>query len=370
MSLKPMKRMKVGIIGCGNISGAYFSWLKKFPMVELVGCADLDFFRAETKAQQYDVQPFTLQELLADKAVQLVVNLTVPQAHAPVNLQILEAGKHAYCEKPFASSVEEGRQVLELAAAKGLRVGCAPDTFLGGGLQTARKLIDDGAIGRPVAATAHMACAGHESWHPDPEFYYQAGGGPMLDMGPYYLTALVNLLGPIQRATGSARASLPERTITSEKKRGTKIPVAVPTHYAAVYDFQSGPVAAVTMSFDIRHHRLPLLEIYGTEGSLSVPDPNTFTGPVALRRGEDKEWREIPLTHTDQTGRGMGVADMVHGILYDRPHRASGALALHVLEAMLAVEGASHHHVHAALQTTCERPAALPPGLAPGEIDV
>jgi predicted dehydrogenase len=370
MSFRPMKRMKVGIIGCGNVSGVYFSWLRKFPMIELVGCADLDFFRAETKAQQYNVKPYAVQELLDDKAIQLVVNLVRPQAHSQVNRQALEAGKHVYCEKPLALSVEEGREILELAQARGLRVGGAPDTFLGGGLQTARKLIDDGAIGRPVAAAAHMACPGHESWHPDPEFFYQAGGGPMLDMGPYYLTAMVNLLGPIVRATGSARTSLPERTITSEKKRGTKIPVAVPTHYAAVYDFTSGPVATVTMSFDVQHHRLPFLEIYGTEGTLSAPDPNTFAGPVALRRTDDREWREIPLTHTDQTGRGMGVADMIYGILYDRPHRASGALALHVLEAMLAVEGASHHHVHAALLTTCERPAALPPGLAPGELDL
>jgi len=364
-----IRRTKVGIIGCGNTSSAYFSWLKKYPALDLVACADLDFYRAETKGAQYGVQAMTVVDLLAEKKIEIVVNVTVPRVHHAVNLQIIEAGKHPYCEKPFALSLDEGRAVLEAAQSARLRVGAAPDTFLGGGIQTARKLIDEGAIGEPIAATANMASRGPEAWHPDPEIFYQPGGGPMFDQGPYYLTALVNLLGPVQRVSGSARASFPHRLVRSEKKLGTKIPVEVPTHYAAVLDFAAGPIATVTMSFDLTAHQLPMLEIYGSEGTLSLGDPNTFGGPVSIRRGADKEWRAVPLTHNENAGRGIGVADLAGALRHDRPHRASGALAFHVLEAMLAVQLSSWTDTRVILQSTCERPAALPPGLPPGEIE-
>ena len=357
-----IRRTKVGIIGCGNASSPYFSWLKKQPALDVVACADLDFYRAETKAAQYGIQALTVIDLLAEKKIEIVVNATVPKVHHAVNLQIIEAGKNPYCEKPFALSVEEGRAVLEAAQAARLRVGAAPDTFLGGGLQTARKLIDAGAIGEPIAATANMAGRGPETWHPDPEIFYQPGGGPMTEAGPYYLTALVSLLGPIQRVSGSARASFPHRLVRSEKKLGTKIPVEVPTHYAAVLDFTAGPIATMTMSFDLTTHQLPILEIYGSEGSLSLGDPNTFDGPVSIRRGGEKEWQEIPLPQPDNAGRGIGVADLASAIRHDRPQRASGELALHVLEAMLAVQLSSWTDTQVRLQSSCERPAPLPPG--------
>jgi predicted dehydrogenase len=358
----------IGIIGCGNISSQYFEGLGKFPFLKVIGVADLDPARAAAKAREHGVKAYRPEDLLAESKIDLVINLTVPKAHATVNLAILKAGKHAYTEKPFAMSLEEGRRVLKLAKALGLRVGCAPDTFLGGGIQTARSLVDSGAIGEPVAAAANMAGHGPEGWHPSPEFFFQAGGGPMLDMGPYYLTALVNLLGPVRRATGSSRISFEERVIGSEPKRGQRIKVEVPTHVAGVYDFASGAVVSVTMSFDIWAHTLPILEIYGKEGTLRVPDPNTFGGSVELRGSKDKVWRTVPLTHSDQVRRGIGVADMVSAIANDRPHRASGALAYHVLESMLAVQRASEQEAAVHIKSTVLRPAPLHAGLPLGEI--
>ena len=249
-------------------------------------------------------------------------------------------------------------------------MGCAPDTFLGAGHQTCRKLIDDGAIGEPVAAAAFMACHGHESWHPDPEFYYKPGGGPMFDMGPYYLTALVNLLGPVRRVTGSARITFPERLITSEPKSGTKITVDVPTHVAGVLDFANGAVATIITSFDVWAHNLPRIDVYGSEGSLSVPDPNGFGGPVRIRRSGDSEWTEVPHTHgCAENGRGIGVADMACALRSGRPHRTSGQLAYHVLDVMHAVHDASREGTHIELESTCDRPTPVPTGLAEGTLD-
>jgi predicted dehydrogenase len=361
--------LKVGLIGCGNISNAYFTGLALFPIVKVVGAADIVLARAEAKAKEHGVRAYTIEDLLADPAIDIVVNLTVPKVHASVNLTILESKKHAYSEKPFALDLAEGRLVLDLAQSSGFRVGCAPDTFLGGGIQTARKVIEDGLIGAPIGAVANMASHGPEGWHPDPEFFYQVGGGPMLDMGPYYLTALVNLLGPIRRATGSARASFHERIVGSGTKQGSRIKVEIPTHYAGVFDFASGPVAALNMSFDVWSHNLPIIEVYGTEGSLRVPDPNTFGGVVEVRRSEDKEWRQIPLTHSDQVRRGIGVADLATAVRYNRPHRASGELAYHVLEAMLSVQLASERGTHILLESTVAKPKALPVGLKFGELD-
>jgi predicted dehydrogenase len=361
----------VGVIGCGNISGIYFKNGKLFRNLDVVACADLDLDRARAKAEEYEIpKACTVEELLADPAIEVVINLTVPKAHAPVCLAALEAGKHVYVEKPLAIHREEGRKVLEVARAKGLRVGCAPDTFLGGGLQTCRKLIDDGWIGQPVAATAFMLCPGHESWHPDPAFYYEVGGGPMFDMGPYYLTALVSLLGPVQRLTASARITYPERTITSKPKYGQKVTVETPTHIAGVMDFASGAVATLVTSFDVWCGEVPRIEIYGTQGSLSVPDPNTFGGPVRVRRMGAKEWSEVPLTHGfAENSRGIGVADMAAAIQSDRPHRASGDLAYHVLDLMQGFLDASEQGKHYTPVSTVERPAPLPLGLPPDSVE-
>jgi predicted dehydrogenase len=260
--------------------------------------------------------------------------------------------------------------LLNLAQEKGLRVGGAPDTFMGAGGQTCRKLIDEGWIGRPVAATAFMTGHGHESWHPDPAFYYKAGGGPMFDMGPYYLTALVNLLGPVRRVSGEARITFQERTITSEPKCGEIIDVDVPTHIAGTADFESGTVATVIMSFDVWDARLPRIEIYGSEGTLSVPDPNGFGGPVSVFRPGNEARQDVPLTHSyAENSRGLGVADMASAILCGRPHRASGELACHVLDVMHAFHDAAEEGVYAELQSSCGRPAPLPMGLREGRID-
>lgn len=360
-----MDKVKVGIIGCGNISGIYLKNLTgAFGITEVAACADLIPERAQEKAKEFGVpKACTAAELLADPEISIVVNLTIPAAHTEVNLAALKAGKHVYCEKPLALTREEGKKVIGLAREKGLRVGCAPDTFLGAGLQTCRKLMDDGWIGVPVAATAFMTCHGHESWHPSPEFYYQRGGGPMFDMGPYYLTALVSLLGPVKRVTGSARVSFPQRTITSRPKYGKVVDVEVPTHVAGVMDFENGSVATVITSFDVWSANLPRIEIYGSEGSLAVPDPNTFGGPVLFRLRDRGEWKEIPLLFGyDENSRGAGVADMAHALAAGGGHKANGDLAYHVLDIMQGFHDASASGSHYELQSTCRRPDAFKMG--------
>src|SRR5262245_29555706 len=368
MAFKPVR---VGVIGCGVISGAYLRIMPTFEALEVVACADVLEERAHARAAEFNVpKAYGVAKLLADPAVDLVLNLTTPQAHAEVGLAALEAGKHLYNEKPLAVSREDGRRMVELARAKGLLLGGAPDTFMGAGIQTVRKLIDDGAIGAPVAATAFMTNHGHESWHPDPAFYYQAGGGPMFDMGPYYLTALVALLGPVRRVTGSARISFAERTITSQPKAGTSITVEVPTHVAGVLDCERGAVATSVTSFDVWAANLPRIEVYGAAGTLSVPDPNTFGGPVHIYAAGERAWREAPLTHGyAANSRGLGVADMAYALRSGRPHRASGDLTYHVLDIMHAFHEASELGRHVMLSSTCARPAALPLGLAEGQLD-
>ncbi len=360
-----MEKIKVGIIGCGNISGIYFRNLTQvFQITEVVACADIIPGRAEERAKEFNVpKACSVEELLADPEIRIVVNLTIPAAHTQVNLAALRAGKHVHCEKPLAITREDGKKVLDLAKEKGLLVGCAPDTFLGGGLQTCRKLMDDGWIGEPVAATAFMSCHGHESWHPSPEFYYQLGGGPMFDMGPYYLTSLVSLLGPVKRLTGSVRISFPKRIITSEPKFGKIIDVEVPTHVTGILDFDNGAVATVITSFDIWSANLPHIEIHGSEGSLSVPDPNTFEGPVLYRAHRHSEWKEIPLLFGyDENSRGIGVADMAYAIITGRKNRANGDMAYHILDIIQGFHDASYDGRHYELKSICERPDAFVQG--------
>ena len=355
------RKMGVGIIGCGSISGIYLKNLAQFRSTSVVALADLDVDRARAKSREFGIsRALTVDDLLVDAAVEMVLNLTVPSAHAPVCRQALEAGKHVYVEKPLSVNRNEGMRLLNLAAERNLRIGAATDTFLGGGLQTCRTLIDEGVIGEPVAASAFMLCHGHEHWHPDPAFYYQAGGGPMFDMGPYYLTALVSLLGPVRRVTGSARITFPERTITSKPKLGDKIAVEVPTHIAGVLDFVNGAVATLVTSFDVWFANTPRIEIYGTEGSLVVPDPNTFGGPVLLKTRGETGWAEAPLKHGfTENWRGLGVTDMAEAIQSARPHRASGEMAFHVLDVMEGFHDASSEGRHYEVMSSCERPAAL-----------
>lgn len=366
--------MRVGLIGCGQISNAYFKFCKPYAergIIEIAAVADLVREKAEEKAKKHGVgRVLTPEELLEDDAIDVVLNLTIPAAHAPVNLGALEHGKHAYCEKPLAVTFEEGGKQVELARERGLRLGSAPDTFFGGGAQTARKLLDDGAIGRPTAVMAFMASRGVEHWHKNPEFYYKPGGGPMFDMGPYYLTAMVNLLGPVKRVAAVTGRAFEQRTITSEPFAGRVIDVDVTTHQSGALEFANGAIGTMVTSFDIAAHNLPRLELHGTEGSISVPDPNTFGGPVSIfRHGEDEAWREVELTHTTEIGRGSGLADLAKAARDGRPHRASGDVALHVLETMAAFDASSQSGRHVAIETPCERPAALPVGLEPGQLD-
>jgi predicted dehydrogenase len=367
-----MTQVKIGIIGCGNISAAYLRTAKAFRILEVIACADIDPARAVARAQEFGVpKACSVQELLADPAIQIVVNLTTPQAHAEISLAAIAAGKHVYTEKPLAVTREDGLKIVTAARAQGVRLGCAPGTFLGGGLQTCRKLIDDGAIGRPVACAAFMMSHGHESWHPDPAYYYKAGAGPMFDMGHYYLTALTTLLGPISRITGCAGIQIPERTITSQPKYGEKIVVETPDHVTGTMDFASGAIGTIITTFATWRSQLPRIEIYGTEGTLSVPDPNTLAGPVRLGRANE-EPADVPLTHGHADGRnmwGIGVADMAHAILSGRAHRVTGTQGYHVLDCMWGFLDASRSGKHYHTESTFNRSAALPLGLPEDALD-
>lgn len=366
-----MARMNIGVIGCGTISGIYLQNLPTFALINVAAVADLVPERADARAAQYGIaRACTVDVLLADPSVELVVNLTTPDAHAAVAEAALEAGKSVYNEKPLALTRGEAERLLAMARAKGVRVGCAPDTFLGAGMQTCRQLIDAGAIGTPVAATAFMLNHGPESWHPNPGFYYQPGAGPMFDMGPYYLTALVNLLGPARRVTGMARTTFPEREITSQPRCGERITVRTETHVAGLLEFESGVIGTIITSFDAWAHTLPRIEIYGERGTLSVPDPNTFGGPVRMRLAGEADWREMPLTRGyTANSRGLGVADMAHALRCGRAHRASGELAAHVLDLMHAFLEASATGRHVEIRSRCARPAALPAGLPARVLD-
>ena len=353
--------IKLGLVGCGHISEIYLKNLCGFAEIEVAAVADMDLERARARADQFQIpHVLTVEALLAEPDIEIVLNLTIPKAHSEIAQAALAAGKSVYNEKPLAVNREDAQRILDAARDEGLRVGCAPDTFLGAALQTSRDLVDAGAIGVPVGATAFMISHGTEDWHPDPAFYYQVGGGPMFDMGPYYLTALVSLIGPIRRVTGSAQISFRERTVTSPPKFGTTIRVEVPTNIATVVDFANGAVGTMLMTFDVWRAGLPRMEIYGSEGTLSIPDPNNFGGTVELWRHDAREWRSMPLMNNLTANlRGLGVADMARAIREGRSHRANGELAYHVLEIMHAAHDASREERHIKLVSTCERPSPL-----------
>ncbi len=359
-----MKQFQVGIVGCGNISKIYLEQAKTFDILNVSAVADVDMNRAQAKAIEYQVRALTVDELLSDKEIDIILNLTPPAAHGSIALSALAAGKSVYNEKPLAIDREEAQKMLQIAQSKNLRVGCAPDTFIGAGLQTCRKVIDQGLIGKPVAATAFMMGHGPERWHPDPEFFYKPGGGPLFDMGPYYLTALISLLGPIKRVSSMARISFPERMIGSEPKRGQTIKVETPTHVSANLEFVSGVMATLITSFDVWKSSVPRIEIYGSEGTLWAPDPNTFGGPVQIFKSSAKEWEEVNLIHWRSTNsRGLGVADMAHASLTGRPHRANGEMAYHVLDIMHTILNASIQMKELEVKSTCSQPTPIPEGL-------
>ncbi|NLF22095.1 MAG: Gfo/Idh/MocA family oxidoreductase [Lentisphaerae bacterium] len=376
---KPAKfrTTRVGIVGCGMISDAYFKASKKFNMLEVVACSDIIPERAQAKEALYGCKAMSNGELFARDDIEIVLNLTPPQVHSAIALDTLRAGKHAYSEKPFGVDAGDAAKVMALARKTGLRVGCAPDTFLGGGLQTARKLLDDGWIGQPIAATAMVLGRGPEKWGQAP-FFYDYGAGPMLDLGPYYTTALVNFFGPARRVTAFTKKGSEFRTLGAEVgetyrrqyKPFDRYPVKVTTHLTGVIEFACGVLATVITSFEAFAHNHPPIEIYGSEGTLLAPDPNTFGGPVRLLRRDDRKWVDAPLAYGyTENSRSIGVADMACAMQTGRAHRCSGDLANHVLEIMLAFDKSSQRGEAVKLTTTCERPAPLPTGLEPGEVE-
>ncbi len=366
-----IQALRVGVVGCGNISKAYLEISKRFKILDIVAVADLDIELAKARASEFDIPvACSAGELMKHADVEAVLNLTTPNAHHEIAMSAIESSKHVYNEKPLAVTRQEAWEILSFAKKKAVRVGCSPDTVLGGGHQTARKLIDDGAIGRPVAATAFMMCHGHESWHPDPAFYYKIGGGPMMDMGPYYLTDLTMLLGPIRRLSAEAATMIDPRVITSEPKYSTSIKVETPDHIAGLMEFECGAIGTIITSFAVWPTSLPFIEIYGTEGSISVPDPNCFGGPVRLWKGDHKEFQEVDLTHgyTDNF-RSIGLADMAYAIRSGREHRATGEQAFHVLDVMQGFLDSACGGKYYEVASSFNRPTPVPEGLAEGELD-
>jgi predicted dehydrogenase len=378
-----MKKVKVGIIGCGMISSIYLRNCTQVfnHILEVVACADLVPELAQKRAEEFNIPiACSVEELIANPEIEIVLNLTAPVSHAPINLKALQAGKHVYTEKPFALTREDAHEVLTLAESKGLLVGCAPDTFLGAGLQTCRKLIDEGWIGTPYAANATIIMGnGGDGMHPNFQNFLKLGGDPIMDMGPYYLTALVNLLGPVRRVTGSAQQLCNELTIQNPKspRYGDSAPIEAPTNVTAVLDFHSGAVASLQAAKESFGYK-PRLEIFGTEGNMTVPDPNFFSGttpipgvdtPIIIKF-RDGQTKELPYTHGfSEDSRGIGIADMAYAVRTGRANRASGRLAEHVLDISLSIFEASAREKHVHLQSTVERPAPLPQGLKYNQLD-
>jgi predicted dehydrogenase len=353
----------VALVGAGVISTQYLTALSGFPDVRVLGIADLDVERARAAADAYGVPVAgDVASVLAVPEVEIVVNLTVPAAHAEVASAALRAGKHVYGEKPLALTTTEGAAMLRAATAAGVRLGCAPDTVLGTGLQTARKALDDGLIGTPVAAAATMVTPGHERWHPNPDFYYAPGGGPLFDMGPYYLSALVTLLGPVERVLGATSRARPTRTIGAGPRQGECVPVSVDTHVTGVLVHTGGALSTLLMSFDAVASVAAPIEVHGTLGSLVVPDPNRFEGTVQLRALGTSAWQPLPVSAGFLgAGRGYGLADLAVTPPTAEP-RASAALALHVLDIMQSLLEAARRGRAVRVRSTCQRPRAVPLG--------
>lgn len=386
-------RVGVGLIGCGTISGIYLTNMTQhYHNLDVIACADMYMEKAVQTKEAYGLKrACTVDELLADPSIDIVVNLTIPAAHHEINMKALRAGKNVYCEKPLALSLGEANESVGLAREQGLILGAAPDTFLGAGIQTCRKLIDEGAIGDIVDFTANCVSPGFELWHPAPDFYYKKGAGPMMDMGPYYLTALVTLLGPVKRISCFAKASSAQRAI-----QGRQVDIEIFTSYVATVEMVSGVIGNINMSWDAWHSGLPCLEIYGRGGMLSVPDPNMFGGPVEIFTPEEtiakanegktpvekimgmisvsNNTREAPLRYPVDDAprcnmRGFGVSDMASALLNGRPSRVNAELSRHVTEVLSSFDICAKQGVIYDVQTSCERPEPLPTGLPLWAVD-
>ncbi|OLF11911.1 Gfo/Idh/MocA family protein [Actinophytocola xanthii] len=359
----PLNRaVNVGIVGAGNIIVQYLATLPRLPGVRVSAVADLESARAEAVAAEHEgVRALDPAELCRAEDVDLVLNLTVPAAHVDVSLAAIAGGKHVYTEKPLALTTADGRRVLDAAREAGVRVGCAPDTVLGTGTQTARRCVDEGSIGTPVAATAFMTSPGPERWHPSPSFFYRTGGGPLMDMGPYYLTALVSMLGPVRRVSGMTATPRATRTVGSGPAQGSEVPVEVATHVTGLLEHADGALSTLVMSFDVWAAHLPRIEVYGTEGSVSVPDPNGFGGEVRLFHRDSPEWTPVPESGGHRGGgRGIGVGDLAEALAAGTPHRASGELGYHVLDVMESLLRTAGSGRAEEIASSCPRPEAVP----------
>lgn len=363
-----MEKLGIGIIGCGNISAAYLRLAPLFSSLEVRAIADLNHDAAAARAKEFAVRALSIEQLLAAEDLDIIVNLTIPDAHFAVTKSILEAGKHAYCEKPFVLTLAEGEQLRALAHARNLRVGSAPDTFLGGAHQQVRALIDNGSIGDVVAGTCHIMSHGMEHWHPNPDFFFLPGGGPLLDMGPYYITNLIQLIGPVKRVVALANAAFETRTILSQPRAGETIPVKTPTNIHALLAFENGATITLSASWDVWAHRHGPMELYGRRGSLLVPDPNFFGGKIEIA-GTNRTFENVaptghPFAAPNQDGdlanyRGAGLADMASAIAAGREHRCSLELALHAVDVMTGILRSGETGTFIDMTTTCDRPAAL-----------
>ncbi len=369
------QRTGVGIIGCGNISAAYMRMADFFSTYSVVACADLNLDAAKARAEEFNLRAQTIDDLLAADDIQVIVNLTIPAAHFEVSKRILEAGKSVYSEKPYVLTLEEGAELRDLAQSKGLRIGSAPDTFLGQSHQRARAIIDAGEVGKVLSGTCYVMGHGMEDWHPNPDFFYQEGAGPVLDIGPYYVTNLIQLLGPVEKVVALSSTPFAERTIGSEPRRGEKIPVTTPTTINALLQFKSGAQITLGTSWDVWAHNHPNTELYGETGTLFVPDPNFFGGELKVTNKSDEV--ELPaddhpfgvVNDGDHANyRGAGLADMCQAMNEGREHRCNDALALHAVEVMTAILKSGESGQFETLTTTCERPDPMDANAARGLI--
>ncbi len=372
---------RIGLIGTGRISDIYLQTCAKFPALDVVACGSLNMKESRAKAAKHGIgRVMPPDDIIAAPDIDCILNLTIPAAHAGVSLAALGAGKHVYSEKPFATTLEDGQRVLDKAVETGLLVGNAPDTFLGGRWQTVRKLMDQGVIGDPVGCMAHVGTHGVERHHPNPDFYYQTGGGPLLDLGPYYLTAMVFLMGPITRVSGMAQRTFDRRQIENGPRNGEWMEVDVDTHSLSMFEFASGAIGNMTMSFDIWDSEVPRFEIYGTDGTICIPDPdpvhgaNDFHGPVWYRTRKTSRWEFQPRptdrpadwlvadnTHGfNENARGLGLLDLAHAVREHRVPRANGELAQHVLETMLGIEAAPRRGGYVEIASNPAIPPMLP----------